>query len=122
MKKKRKKRVATKAGSNCRKSGSLLKKRYLKTRPTCKVTFCLPAKMVGDGAEVALAGEFNGWNLAADQMKRLRNGDHTLTKELETGKEYRFRYIINGVRWENDRCADRYTPNPYGGDDSVVTV
>lgn len=122
MKKKTKKSAAGKAGSSSQKSGFVLKKRYLKSRPTCKVTFRLPAKMVGDGDIVALAGEFNGWDLAADQMKRLRNGDHTLTKELETGKEYRFRYIINGVRWENDRCADRYTPNPYGGDDSVVTV
>lgn len=123
MKKKTKKHVAGKTDSGSGSSGHFLKKQYLKTRPICKVTFLLPSAMAGDGAVVALAGEFNGWDTTGlDRMKRLKNGDHTLTRELETGREYRFRYVIDGVKWENDRAADRYTPNPYGGDDSVVAV
>jgi hypothetical protein len=41
---------------------------------------------------------------------------------LETGREYRFKYLIDGKRWENDWHADRYEPNIYGTDDSVVVI
>ena len=99
-----------------------LKKQYLKSRPTCKVSFRVPAAIVGAGTAVALAGEFNDWNPSVDQMKRLKSGDFTLTKELETGKQYRFRYLIDEGRWENDPHADSYIPNPFGSDDSVILV
>ena len=45
-----------------------------------------------------------------------------MTLELETGRSYRFRYMIDGWKYENDWGADRYEPNPYGGEDSVVDV
>jgi hypothetical protein len=43
-----------------------------------------------------------------------------VTLELAPGKAYQFRYLLDGDRWENDWRADRYVPNPYGGDNSVV--
>jgi hypothetical protein len=53
----------------------------------------------------------------------LKTGDHTITIDLATGKEYRYRYLIDGVQWENDWQADRYEPSPYlDSDNSVVTV
>jgi hypothetical protein len=42
--------------------------------------------------------------------------------ELDAGRAYRFRYVIDGWKFENDWFADRYEPNPYGGEDSVVDV
>ena len=30
--------------------------------------------------------------------------------------------MIDGWKFENDWFADRYEPNPYGGEDSVVDV
>jgi hypothetical protein len=33
---------------------------------------------------------------------------------------HRFRYLLDGVRWENDWEADDYEPNDFGGDDSVL--
>lgn len=30
--------------------------------------------------------------------------------------------VIDGWKYENDWFADRYEPNPYGGEDSVVDV
>lgn len=99
-----------------------IKKQYLKSSPACRVTFKLP-KAAAEGADrVTIAGDFNGWDKKATPMKRLKNGDFTVTLELESGVEYRFRYLIDNARWENDWCADKYIHNPHGGDDSVVIV
>jgi hypothetical protein len=42
------------------------------------------------------------------------------TLELEAGREYQYRYLLNGNEWHNDWHADRYVSNAYGGDNSVV--
>jgi len=99
-----------------------MEKHYLKSRPTCKVTFRLPGDGVLAAESVTVAGEFNNWDIRATPMKRQKNGDFIVVLELERGREYRFRYCIDGDRWENDRHADRYKPNPYGGHDSVVVL
>ncbi len=35
-------------------------------------------------------------------MRVLKNGDFSATLSLEAGKSYRFRYLLDGKRWEND--------------------
>ena len=85
---------------------------------TAQVVFTLPADIEAD--EVVLCGEFNGWS---PDTKLARNGDgswHT-TIALPPGT-YRFRYLLDGTRWENAWDADDYVPNPYGGDDSVIVI
>jgi hypothetical protein len=71
---------------------------------------------------VCLMGEFNDWSPDATPLKRRTNGDFSVSLDLETGRSYRFRYLIDGCNFENDWEADRYEPNPYGGQDSVVEV
>jgi len=97
-------------------------KQYLKSKPVCKVTFRLPCNGALEAEMVTVVGEFNNWDEQATPMKRQKNGDFTVTVELETGREYRFRYYLDGKKWENDWCADRYEQNPFGGHDSVVAV
>ncbi len=97
----------------------MLKKQYLKTKPVCKVTFTLQ----DPGAEsVYLVGEFNNWDEKATPMTRQKGGKFSVTLELEQGREYRYRYLINSTEWRNDEAADRYIPNPFSGDDSVVST
>jgi hypothetical protein len=55
-------------------------------------------------------------------MKRLKNGTFTAAVTLQPNGEYHFRYLVDGQRWENDWNADKYVPNRYGSDDSVVVV
>ena len=55
-------------------------------------------------------------------MKKLKTGDFTITLEVEPGREYQFRYLIDELRWENDWNADKYVKSPYGSDNSVITV
>lgn len=98
------------------------KKQYLKSNPLCKVTFRLPKDAALDANMVSIVGDFNNWNLTETQMKKLKNGDFTVTLELPRDREYRFRYLVDSNRWENDWFADKYIPNDYGTDDSVVVV
>ena len=41
---------------------------------------------------------------------------------LEAGRAYRFRYLLDGHRWDNDWAADAYEPNDFGAGDSVVDL
>lgn len=45
-----------------------------------------------------------------------------LTLTLDPEREYQFRYLVNGTSWQNDAAADKYVPNAYGDDNSVVVT
>jgi len=96
-------------------------KQYLKNGK-CRVTFRLPQAAAPDAQNVTVAGDFNNWDTTANPMTRLKNGDFKMTMDLDSGREFRFRYLIDGARWENDWNADRYAPNDYGAYDSVVVL
>jgi 1,4-alpha-glucan branching enzyme len=113
---------AAKAKTPAAKKTAGLEKKYLKARPACKVTFVLPKDAAPEAESVCLLGEFNNWAQDAHPLKKLKDGDFAITLELETGRAYRFRYMIDGWKYENDWFADRYEPNPFGGEDSVVDV
>jgi len=97
-----------------------MKKTYSPKGRSCKVTFDLPSEVAAK--EASLCGEFNGWDPLKHPMKKKRNGGFSVTVSLKPGQEYRFRYFVDGKRWENDWAADRYAPNKFGDDDSVVSV
>ncbi len=97
-----------------------LTKQYFKSKDVCKVTFRVPGPAAQGANAVSVVGDFNGWKADATPMKRLRDGSFSVVMELPKGREYRFRYLLDGGRWENDWCADRYEPSPFGGDNSVV--
>jgi len=99
-----------------------IKKEYLKSKPLCKVTFRLPKDAAPDAKTVSVVGDFNNWNVKQSRMKKLSNGDFTLTLPLPCSGEYNFRYLVDAEKWENDWFADKYIPNEYGEDNSVVVV
>jgi len=98
------------------------KKQYLKSGGECRVTFRLPKDAAPEAHTVSLVGDFNNWDNGATPMKKLKAGDFTVTVKLDAGHDYRFRYLIDGERWENDWHADRYEPNAFYCDDSIVVV
>ena len=98
----------------------MLKKQHLKSKPVCKVTFYSPAQI--EAENVHLVGDFNGWSETETEMKKLKDGRFSVILELEAGKEFQFRYLINGKDWHNDWEADKYVANPFSGDNSVVTT
>lgn len=85
------------------------------------VTFELPSGMWAE--RVNLVGEFNDWDTTALPMARdWAEDEWKATIELEAGRCYRFRYLIDGKEWLNDWHADDYVENLYGSEDSVVDL
>ena len=100
-----------------------INKRYFKTKPHCTVTFRLPKRDVGAAEKASLVGEFNEWQTAATPMTRLKDGSFKATVDLETGREYQFRYLIDDDRWVNDAEAEAFVPTEfYDAENSVVRV
>jgi 1,4-alpha-glucan branching enzyme len=74
-----------------------------------------------DGAKnVNIVGDFNNWDTNSHEMKQLKSGEFTSLIELEQGKSYQFRYLVNGNQWVNDSEADRYVINEFGAENCVV--
>jgi len=99
-----------------------IRKRYFKSKPLCKVTFRIPEEM-GDSAKTAqIVGEFNNWTFFSTPMKKLKSGAFTATLDLELGREYQFRYLLDEKIWGNDINADKSIPSPYGDSENSVIV
>ena len=99
-----------------------VKKQQLKSKQICKATFKMAKPAAPDAKAVFLVGEFNNWDTKATPMKKLKDGSFTVTIDLESGREYQYRYLIDGITWENDWEADKYVPNPTGSSDNSVVV
>ena len=87
---------------------------------TIDVTFTLPAEV--HAGTVALCGEFNDWSAEDIRLQRDSDGSWRATVALEPGRSYRYRYLLDGERWENAWQVGCYAPNSYGSTDSVVVV
>jgi 1,4-alpha-glucan branching enzyme len=85
-----------------------------------RVTFQLPE--VAAGETVQVCGEFNDWSEDGLVLARRKDGRFSATVTLDGGRRYRYRYLVDGERWENDWEADDYVPNDFGGDDSVIDL
>jgi len=99
-----------------------LKKQNLKSKPICKVTFKLPGEMIPEAKVAHIVGEFNSWDIYANPMKKLKDGSFTATLDLEQGREFQFRYLIDETDWKNDEAADRYERTPFGNDENSVVI
>lgn len=97
-------------------------KRYLK-RSKCRVTFRFPVDMAPIATSVHVVGDFNEWSSTAHPlMKRKTAGVYTTSLTIKTGRDYEYRYLINGLEWVSDPFADRTVANPYGGQNSVLDL
>ncbi|MDO3694752.1 isoamylase early set domain-containing protein [Wenyingzhuangia sp. chi5] len=74
-------------------------KKFLKTKPVCKVTFAISAP---DAAEAVLVGDFNEWDTTATPLKKLKNGTFKVVIDLDTEKSYEYKYLIDGEYVNDD--------------------
>lgn len=99
-----------------------LKKTYSKDKKTCNVTFIVSSEAAQGAKTVTIAGDFNSWSSTETALKKAKDGSFSVKIPLETGKEYQFRYLIDGTRWENDWAADKYIPAPFSSTDNSVVI
>jgi len=99
-----------------------LKKQFLKTKPVCKVTFILANDIAVSAKKVNLSGDFNNWDIESIPMKKAKSGEFTASIELEKGKEYQFKYLIDGREWINEKEADKFVPNEFQSENSVIVI
>lgn len=88
---------------------------------TAKITFALPKEAVENAETVAVLGDFNHWQDGIVLAKQ-KDGSFKASVELEKGRSYQYRFLINGEKWENDWSAEAYAPTPFGTYNSVVTA
>lgn len=97
-------------------------KQFLKSKPECKITLTLPADFAPEAKEISVLGDFNDWDSQANKMKKAKDGSFKTSITLEVGKEYAFRYLIDGVIWENETEADKFAPSGVSYDENSVVV
>jgi 1,4-alpha-glucan branching enzyme len=96
------------------------KKTYSKGGRKVRVTFELPADT--GATSVAVLGDFNEWSPEAAPLVRRKDGRFSSTLVLDAEQSYRYRYLLDGHRWENDGEADAYARNDYGTEDCVIQL
>ena len=90
----------------------MIEKKFLKTKPECKIKFSLPAEQVGDAKSVSVVGDFNNWDPASHPMRKQKSGLYSCTLNLPTDSAYQFRYVLDNDQWLNDEQADSYSTSP----------
>ncbi len=103
------------------KAAPAAEKAEVKAASSVKITFELPKEAVENAETVAVLGDFNNWQEGAP-LKKQKDGSFKATIELEKGRSYEYRFLINGVKWENAWNAESYKPTPFGTYNSVVTA
>jgi 1,4-alpha-glucan branching enzyme len=98
----------------------MARKTYGRGNKTCRVTFELPPQVSSDHAVVV--GDFNDWSQEAAPLTKRRDGRMSVTVSLLAERSYRYRFLLDGSRWENDWEADAYVRNEFGTEDSLITV
>lgn len=89
-----------------------------------KVTFTLPAEIVGEATSAVLLGEFNNWDYNNGiSLTKQKDGSMKATTTLEAGRTYQYRYLLNDGRWVNDHKADNYIHiSGYQVENCVISV
>jgi 1,4-alpha-glucan branching enzyme len=100
-----------------------IKKQFLKSKPVCKVGFKLSKELAAGASKANIVGDFNGWDESSFEMNALKDGSFSFTADLETGRSYQFRYLLDGNTWVNDESADAYQPSGFGdAQNSVINL
>ena len=98
----------------------MIEKKYLKSKPVCKVKFALSKEQVANAKSIALVGEFNNWDISATPMRKQKSGVYASTLNLDVDQTYQFRYVLDGTTWINDDGADDYVASQVSHESNCV--
>jgi Carbohydrate-binding module 48 (Isoamylase N-terminal domain) len=69
--------------------------------------------------QVAVVGDWNGWNPKAQPMKR-QDGKWEIILDLERGRSYQYQFLVNGKEWIPDPNNLVKVNNGFGGKNSLI--
>jgi len=84
-------------------------------RPSTEFTLFAP-----EAKEVLLTGEFCDWVGEGCRMRRFKDGSWKKSLKLKPGR-YEYRFVVDGHWWTDPENPQRQS-NPFGQDNSVVTI
>ncbi|HOI28763.1 MAG TPA: isoamylase early set domain-containing protein [Melioribacteraceae bacterium] len=101
-----------------------IEKKYSRDKKLCQVVFTLPAEISLNFDDICVVGDFNDWDSHKNKFThRMSNGSISAEIVLETGREYCFKYLCNGVIWLNEPAADKQVTSPFGDSkNSVIEI
>ena len=70
---------------------------------------------------VAVAGDFNSWDVQAHMLERNHDGWWKTNLELAPGR-YHYRFVINGEQWSEDPENPNKAPNEFASYNSILDV
>ncbi len=70
---------------------------------------------------VAVVGDFNDWNPAANPLEPTGAGEWIVRLELRPGR-YRYTFLVDGREWKSDPAEPPAPDDDYGAPLSVLTV
>ena len=88
-----------------------------KARAKAKTTFTLEAP---GAAQVFIAGSFNGWDLAANPLKKNREGTWVCALAIEPG-EHEYRFLVDEIWWDDPMNPVRRW-NEFGTENCVLII
>jgi 1,4-alpha-glucan branching enzyme len=74
-----------------------------------------------EAGKVYLAGEFNEWSPTATKMEKDDQGTWRVKIMLKPGK-YEYKFVVDDANWVEDPLNPETVSDPYGGQNSVITV
>ena len=98
----------------------MIRKELLPVEDRVLVTFEIPSSVWAE--TINLVGDINQWDRGSLPFRRDRSGTWLAEVELERGREYRFRYLIDNDYWGYDWHADGHETRKDGGCDGVVVA
>ncbi|MEO6813828.1 MAG: isoamylase early set domain-containing protein [Ginsengibacter sp.] len=76
-----------------------------------EIIFTLPEEALDGATEVIILGDFNNWTPGKEfELKKQKDGSLKTVVQLEEGKTYQYRFLLNDGRWVNDYHAQNYVP------------
>lgn len=84
-------------------------KKFLKSKPVCKVTFEITA---AEASKISLVGDFNEWQADATPLKKLKNGTFKVALDLPANESFEYKFIIDG-EYTNDPEAEKLIWNEF---------
>lgn len=102
-----------------------MKKVRIKNQAAYNVTFHYNVAAENAVESVVVLGDFNEWSFEGGfKLLKTTSGDFEGTFKIPAGRDYHFRYLVNGERWANEKNADRFEASPIHGhiDNSVLSL